>query len=179
VVLSSGSAKRRVFQSLYEQWAVWLQMKNHNHVCNEQLLPCGEAVGEYKPLTLYIFCALCISCRPLLVAMQNTVMKRLISMLHNSDCKYNNYWHITTFLKVDFGLEFCLRWLALPVFGPHARRSTMKAYWPHCAQYVYISPPFYTRHSYYFSIWQKTFILVPNFTQDIHITSPLDRRLSY
>jgi hypothetical protein len=45
------------------------------------VLPRGEEVGDYKPLTLYLFSALCISCRPLLVAMQNIGMKRLISML--------------------------------------------------------------------------------------------------
>lgn len=27
--------KRRVIQPFYEQWAVWLQMKNHNRACNE------------------------------------------------------------------------------------------------------------------------------------------------
>jgi len=120
------------------------------------VLPRGEAVGEYKPLTLYFFSALCISCGPLLVAMQNTAMKLLISMLNKSDCNYNNYWHIRTFLKVGFGLEFCLQWLALPVFGRHARRSTMKAYSPTVDN-----------------------IFLPHSTQDTHITRPFDRRHSY
>jgi len=167
--------KRRVFQPFYEQWAVWLQMKNHNRVCN------GDCCHEEKQLvstnpSLYLISVLCFSSRPLLLAKQNTAMKCLISILNNSDCNHNNYSHIWTFLKVGFGLEFCLRRLALPVFGPDARRSTMKesVLPPLCT--IYISPPFDKRHSYYYSIWQKTFILVPNSTQDLHITPPFYTR---
>jgi hypothetical protein len=187
--------KWRVFQPLYEQWAVWLQM-NHNRACNEDSAATRGSSWWVQPLKLYLISVLCISCRPLWVTMQNSAMKHLISMLNNTECKHNYYSLNSTFLKDGFGHEFCLRQLALSVFGPHTHRSTMKAYCPHCAQYIYILPPlctiyilpplciiyvlpplcticisplFDTRNSYYFSIWQKTFILVPNSKQDLHI----------
>jgi len=97
-------------------------------------------------------------------------------MLNNSDCYHDNYSHIRTFLKVGFGHEFSLRNLTLPVFGPHARRSTMKAYFPHCARYIFlphstkdihITPPFDRRLPYYSPILHKTLILHSHFTQDL------------
>lgn len=83
-------------------------------------------------------------------------------MLCNSDCKRNNYSHINTFLKVGLGLEFRLRRLALPVFGPDARRSTTKAYSPHSTQDLPVTPPVCTRYLYYFPIRHNTFALLPH-----------------